>query len=295
MTMNKGSFKSLGKESIVTESTAGIKIYLESTDDQYILRNWFSTFNYYDKLSFDSVSETRGDGGCQLVKKKVEDSKQTAFGIVDRDVLLADPNFQNSLWWEIDDEVFSSSKPYGENIFVLHRWELENYLLHPQALASLMANKRLNETTSPTEIAELLGEHEENMVAVTLLSTISTKNGMALTGNTQLFRDKSGAELKIELQNKLTLYQSLIESEQGKIDHFAENKQEPIERWHRLSRLLDGKRIMHRIDDLLNFKYALTPKVKLESERGALADHIAKHKLIDPALSNWLEGIYNAA
>jgi len=79
MTMkNKGSFKSLGKESIVTESTAGIKIYLESTDDQYILRNWFSTFNFYDKLSFDSVSETRGNGGCQLVKKKVEESESTA-------------------------------------------------------------------------------------------------------------------------------------------------------------------------------------------------------------------------
>jgi hypothetical protein len=287
---NKGSFKSLGKESIVTESTAGIKIYLESTDDQYILRNWFSTFNFYDKLSFDSVSETRGNGGCQLVKKKVEESESTAFGIVDRDVLLADPDFQDSLWWEIDDEVFSSSKPYGEKIFVLHRWELENYLLHPQALASLMADKRLDATTSPTDIAKLLCDHEENMVAVTLLSTISTKTGIVLAGGTRHLKDKNGAELKAEIQKQLSVPQISIEAEQIKINRFAENEKDFIQRWHRLSRLLDGKRVMHRIDDLL-----FSGKVKLESERGVLAGYIAKHKLIDPALTNWLEGVYSSA
>lgn len=290
MMLNKGSFKSLGKESIVTESTAGIKIYLESTDDQYILKNWFSTFNFYDKLSFDSVSEIRGNGGCQLVKKKVEDSKQTAFGIIDRDVLLADPNFQDSLWWEVDDDVFSSSKPYGENIFVLHRWELENYLLHPQALASLMADKRLNATTPPADIAKLLCDHEENMVAVTLLSTISTKTGAALAGGTRLLQDKNGEELKAEVQSKLSISSAEMESERVKIDRFAENEREPVERWNRLSRVLDGKRIMHRIDNLL-----FSGRVKLETERGALAGHIAKHQLIDQALINWLEGIYNTA
>lgn len=291
MTMiNKGSFKNLGKESIVTESTAGIKIYLESTDDQYILKNWFSTYNFYDKLSFDSVSETRGNGGCQLVMKKVEESKQTAFGIVDRDVLLADPNFQNSLWWEIDDDVFSSSQPYGENIFVLHRWELENYLLHPQALATLMADKQLAATTSSADIAKLLCDHEKNMVAVTLLSTISAKTRTALAGGTRLLQDKNGDELMSEIQKKLPVLPEIIDSEQDSIIRFAENNQDPVERWHRLSRLLDGKRIMHRIDDLLFYG-----KVKLQNERGALAGHIAKHKLIDPALINWLENIYRAA
>jgi hypothetical protein len=290
MTMkNKGSFKILGKYSIVKESTAGIKIYLESTDDQYILRNWFSTFNFYDKLSFDSVSETRGNGGCQLVKKKVEESESTAFGIVDRDVLLSDPGFQDSLWWEIDDEVFSSSKPYGEKIFVLNRWELENYLLHPQALASLMADKKLDATTSPSDVAKLLCDHEDNMVAVTLLSTIATKSGTALAGGARLLRDKNGEELKVEIQKQLSVPQTFIESEQIKIDRFAENEHDPIKRWHRLSRLLDGKRIMHRIDDLL-----FSGKVKLESERGVLAGYIAKHKLIDPALIDWLEGVYSS-
>ena len=81
-----------------------------------------------------------------------------------------------------------------------------------------------------------------------------------------------------------------IEAEQIKIKRFAENEQEPILRWRRLSRLLDGKRIMYRIDDLL-----FSGNVKLESERGVLAGYIAKHKLIDQTLINWLEGIYHSA
>ncbi|WP_333874744.1 hypothetical protein [Methylobacter sp.] len=285
MMMSNGSFKNIGKEAIVPESTDGIKIYLESTDDQYILRNWFSTFNFYDKLSFESVSETRGDGGCRLVLKKVENSQLKAFGIVDRDILLADPNFKNSLWWEIDDEVFLSQKPYGEKIFVLPRWELENYLFHPQALASLVADKRLNTMTSAADIAKLLCDHEDDMVAITLLSTISPKR----VGE-QVLRDKSGEGLSEAILKQLLIQADVLESEQIKIKCFAENKQDPIERWQRLSRLLDGKRIMHRIDDLL-----FSGKVKLESERGALAGHIAKHKpLIDSALTNWLKDIYQS-
>lgn len=283
--MNKGLFKNIDKAAIVPASTDGIKIYLESTDDQYILRNWFSTFNFYDKLSFESVSETRGDGGCQLVLKKVENSQLKAFGIVDRDILLADPNFKDSLWWEIDDAVFLSQKPYGEKIFVLHRWELENYLLHPQALAALVEEKQRNDATSVTDIAKLLCEHEDNMVAVTLLSTISSERIRM-----QVLRDKLGEELNQAIRNKLQVKPDAIEAEQIKIKRFAENEQDPIERWQRLSRLLDGKRIMHRIDDFL-----FSGKVKLESELGALGRHVATHKLIDRALINWLEGIYHSA
>jgi len=287
--MNNGSFKNIGKEAIVPESTDGIKIYLESTDDQYILRNWFSTFNFYDKLSFESVSKTRGDGGCQLVLKKVENSQLKAFGIVDRDILLADPNFQDSLWWEIDDEIFLSQKPYGEKIFVLHRWELESYLLHPQALAALVAEKQRNDATSATDIAKLLCEDEDNMVAVTLLSTIPAKTGAGQVAEPFMW-NKSGDELKQAIHDRLQAHSDVIEPEQTKIKNFAENEKDPIHRWHRLSRLLDGKRIMYRIDDLL-----FSGKIKLESELGALGRHVATHKLIDPALINWLEGIYHSA
>lgn len=83
----------------------------------------------------------------------------------------------------------------------------------------------------------------------------------------------------------------VIEADQIKIKRFAENENEkdPVQRWHRLSRLLDGKRIMCRIDKLLELN-----RVKLESERG-VSGYIAKHKLIDPALIKWLESIYHSA
>ncbi len=290
MTMtNKGSFKTIGKDAIVGEFTDGIKIYLESTDDQFIFKEkWFSRFN--DKLSFESVSQTRGDGGCQLVLKKVENSTYTAFGVVDRDILLANPDFQESLWWEIDDEVFSTSKPYGEKIFVLHRWELENYLLHPLALASLVSDKTLSSPRSASDIAQLLYESEDDMVAVTALSTISAKTGVAAGGD-KLFLGESGDGLRQKIQDKLQVQFDDIAAEQTKISRFAEDEPEPIRRWDKLSRMLDGKRIMHRMYKLL---FSNNEKVELESERGVLAGYIAKHKLIDPALTSWLEGIYHS-
>jgi hypothetical protein len=85
------------------------------------------------------------------------------------------------------------------------------------------------------------------MVAVTLLSTISTKKGIALVGGARLLKDKNGAELTTEIQKQLSVPQISMETEQIKIKRFSENEQDPIIRWHRLSRLLDGKRIMYRI------------------------------------------------
>lgn len=286
--MNKGSFKSIGKESIVSETTDGIKIYLESNDDQYILKHWFSTFNFFDKLSFESVSEAQG-GGCQLVLKSVENSSAAAYGIVDRDILLANPDFQDSLWWELDDEVFSSSKPFGDNIFVLHRWELENYLLHPQVLASLVAAKKLDSSRPASEIARILCDHEDDMIAVTCLSALATKNGFSVDGKNETFRDKSGEELTEEIHKKLQVDPDVIDLERTKIKNFAEDDNDPIKRWDKLSRLLDGKRIMRRIDKLL-----FSDKVKLESERGVLAEYIPKHSLVDRALTSWLEQIHSS-
>jgi hypothetical protein len=295
MTMtNKGSFKTLSKDAIISEYSDGIKIYLESTDDQYIFKvSWFSKFN--DKLSFESASDSQEGGGCQMVLKKVRESRAPAFGVVDRDILLVDKNFQDTLWWEVSDEVFSSTKPYGDDIFVLHRWELENYLLHPETLATLVAEKKLKTTTiAAEEIANLLAEKEDELLAVTVLSTLSTKKEKTISGGDRCFLDKSGDELKLSVQEHLQVNLQIenrqIEQEQDRIKRFAVNENYSVKRWHNLSRMLDGKKIMHRIEKLL-----FSGGVKLESERGNLAGHIARNRLIDMALTNWLENIYDSA
>lgn len=296
--MGGKSFKTIGNK-VFEEYTGGIKIYLESTDDEYIVgRKWFSHLK--DKISFESVSETRTNGGCQLVRKKVGEAKfnhRQAFGIVDRDILLADPTFQDSLWWEIDNAIFTSTTPYeGGDIFVLHYWELENYLLHPRALESLVADKKLSKipALSASVIADLLIRHENDLIAVSLLSTLSTQQGkeQAPIG---FGLDKSGDELIGDVKKHLDISDADSENELQKIKRFAEDESDALNRWNKLSRILDGKRIMKRIDRILSGNDMIGCKVSLASERGALAGYIANQGLIDPLLVNWIKSIYDLA
>ncbi|MDP2180571.1 DUF4435 domain-containing protein [Methylicorpusculum sp.] len=295
--MSGTSFKALGNK-VYEEYTDGIKVYLESTDDEYIVgRKWFPHLK--DKISFESVSDVRANGGCQLVRKKVKESKannKKSFGIVDRDILLADPLFRDSLWWQIDNDIFTSTKPYEEgDIFVLHYWELENYLLHPKALESLLSDKKLakNSAFSESTIAGLLFQHENDLVAVTLLSTISAQQALdqAPIG---FGLDNFGDELTEKVRNKLHISMKVSEIERQKIKNFAEDESNALIRWNKLSRILDGKRIIQRIDRLFSGKDRADCKVSLTSERGALAGYIASHKLIEPNLVKWIESIYNS-
>ncbi|MBK8816701.1 MAG: DUF4435 domain-containing protein [Methylococcaceae bacterium] len=296
--MGGNSFKAIGNK-VYENYTDGIKIYLESTDDEYIVgRKWFSHLK--DKISFESVSETRADGGCQIVRKKVQDSKASnkkAFGIVDRDILLADPLFRDSLWWEIDNDVFTSSRPYEDgDIFVLHYWELENYLLHPQALELLLADKKLTNSPSisASAIADLLVKFEADLIAVTLLSIVPAQSGIKQVAD-GFELQTSGDLLLTKVIEQLEVSDEFAKNERQKIQQFAENETNSITRWNKLSRMLDGKRIMYRIERLLFDNNMVNCKISLASERGVLAGHIANQNLIDPALSNWLNVIYQSA
>ncbi|MBD9358846.1 DUF4435 domain-containing protein [Methylomonas albis] len=290
---NNGSFKNIGK-TVSSEYQDGVKVYLESGDDEYIIgRKWFSKLK--DKISFEAVSDKKANGGCQLVIKRVESSSNSnnkTFGIVDRDVLLAHPNFQDSLWWETNNHIFSSTQPY-KNVFILHRWELENYLLHPNALASLVADKKLAESSaiSSSSIADLLNRHERELIAVTLLSTVPTKTGSSQAPEKYGLQDK-GEDLITKIAGELGLTMDSFIVEQEKISRFAEDEIEAIDRWNKLSRLLDGKRIMYRIEQLLSDSDFAGFNIPLQSERGYLAGYLASQNLIDPMLSDWLNNIY---
>jgi hypothetical protein len=290
-----GSFKNIGKT--VAEKYQGmgaITVYLESSDDRYLIgTKWFS--NLKDRINFVSVSgdEKRGDGGCKLVIERVKETRGqgiTAYGIVDRDVLLGDPNFQELLWWEVDDNVFVTANPYGETIFVLHRWELENYLLHPNALEQLHKDKFRNvpPSLSPREIAELLIQNEKDLIAVTLFSSLHETNPIPGKKQADLRHSQTltGVNLRENVKNETNCTWNQFEDHEAKILQFAENKLDALERWDRLSRLLDGKRVCHRIEKLLFYE-----KFTIEAEMGILASTIANQGLVDKNLTTWLNKI----
>ncbi len=273
------------------------KVFLESKDDEFLIgTKWFSHLR--DRIEFIAVSRsgTRDAGGGKTVISKVNDELgqgKTAYGVVDRDVLLADPTFRDNLWWNHDDENFKEQFPYGDTIFVLHRWEIENYLLHPEALENLHRDKfrTIPPTPSSIEIANKLIEHENNFIASTLFSTLH---------HSQFIKDKTQACLRHSVDVKGDVLVSnvkkstqctdkLYNEHKERILAFAESETDAKTRWDRISRLLDGKRTCYRIEKLL-FS-TKSKKVSIEDEMGALANYIANCGLIDPHLSEWLTGI----
>ena len=109
-------------------------IYVESEEDQYVFGEcWFreSLSAVEFKPAMDKASVSGCTGVIEAVTKELQ-AGNSAWGIVDRDTTMA-----HDLWHlvdETDDSKFEAAKPFGTSIKVLHRWEMENYLVDAEAL-----------------------------------------------------------------------------------------------------------------------------------------------------------------
>lgn len=110
-------------------------IYVEGESDKIIFEKfWF--VEYLEKVSFATVPKTQG---CAAVVRQVGEDRQNgvqAFGIVDRDKLMADNHW--ALLRETDDLAFEAMRPY-KDIKVTCRWELESYLIDPVVIEAYVA------------------------------------------------------------------------------------------------------------------------------------------------------------
>jgi len=272
------SFKSAPVAMLDDKYESGIKVIMESEEDVSIFRDhWFP--RYQNKLRFESAEDgSIGGGGCHAVRQKVEDARSqrlNAFGIVDRDTLLSDG--KTGIFWEIDDASFEAAQPY-DFIHVLRRWELENYLLRPEAFAAEVRRRDLR--SQPLINSQtLLNQHEEDLIGLTALTTFmmsqnekSPKPGFGLDSSGQQLKEKIGTHLDNKLPGKSY---SDLETDIGKISSFHENHQEPDKRWERLTRILDGKKTLSRICDRLSKEHGLDSIKPWEEMRGCLANQIA--------------------
>jgi len=131
------------------------------------------------------------------------------------------------------------------------------------------------------ELAEKILDKEDDLLAITVLSTLGYGQS-----SVRFLQEKSDQDLWNEV-NKITKGNpEKRDRHKNNIVQFIENTQAPLERWDKLSRMLDGKRTMIRIDGILSNK-----TICLEQERGDLADGIANLGLIDFYLKNWLESL----
>lgn len=257
-------------------------VYLESTDDEFIFKKWFG--NHLSKIEFKAVSGEKANGGCRVVIQKVGELSASEltpyYGIVDRDALLNTLHENEPLWWEIDDDKFFSSKPFGERVFVLGRWELENYLLHPEAILRRLENKTMGASgyNDASELAKDFIKNEGDLISISVLATSGRGDRSVRYGQ----RD-SGQKLWEMVLNDSSLDENVMLEHKEKVSNFSEGCADYIQRWERLSRMLDGKRVMVRIDGITG------QQLCLNAERGNLADDIANLGLIDENLKSWIE------
>jgi hypothetical protein len=278
------SFKALEQNETIDNAYSGkVIIYLESEEDlQIIKERWF--FDERAELEFKSVDTGEG-GGCIQVIQKVENERKkgiTAFGIVDRDILMKQGLW--NLWWEVDDQQFEQAKPFGEYIIVLQRWELENYLLSPEELEMVMADKALRATKNINIVVQELLKKAEDLKILSAATMLLHQHGLSFDRGFGL--NLSGPKLKKKLEDYLLNHLSFDDFEQlsvfiQRIEDFAQNHTMPtIQHWERLNRILDGKRTLQHLDLF---------KTRTGDRRGDLARHIRINNKIDPELKSYIE------
>ncbi|NEX22625.1 DUF4435 domain-containing protein, partial [Thiorhodococcus mannitoliphagus] len=115
-------------------------VYLESEEDVQILARWFNDRGA--KVEFLAAGDDLG-GGCNCVIAQVDkdvENRIDAVGILDRDSLAARSHWD--AFFDTADASCANRSPFGERIYVLRCWEIENYLLHPVVIESFLANEK---------------------------------------------------------------------------------------------------------------------------------------------------------
>lgn len=155
-------------------------IYVEGESDKKIFENyWF--IERLDKVRFDTAP--KGEGCAAVVAAVTNDRTNgiEAFGIVDRDKLMADRQW--GLLYQTDDAVFEASQPHN-NVKVTLRWELESYLVEPEVVEAYLAPAQGGRAIRPKQVvvAELL-DHADALIPFAALNHALHKHGKTARGD----------------------------------------------------------------------------------------------------------------
>lgn len=290
-----GNFKNIVETDILDARYANkVLVFVESDEDLQVLQHrWF--FEEMEWLEFKSCDEGYGGGCTQVIARtaKFRDKNVTAFGIVDRDALLRCNEWNH--FWETDDHVITNARPFGAYVNVLCRWELENYVLDPEELEYILADcsneaprerrKKLQVVSDLLELCYLLVP----MMAANILfhenSTEAFPMGFGLD-----FRDSGELQSEIEQQIERKFessgsnqdYTEQYRKHRARVAAFAGSHPEGSEeKWRSLNRIIDGKRILNR----LQHRYGLTDKLKFD-----LASRIKRGGRIDSEIDALVVG-----
>lgn len=176
-------------------------VYVESEEDSYIFGEcWFK--DQLSRLEFLPVNHRSGSSasGCGPVIEAVRTetaSGNPAWGIVDRDAVMS-----KDIWdlvYETDDSYFDLSFPFGQQVKVLRRWEMESYLVDADLLEQYRSELAMQ---SPRSSAEVLGELLADCqaliphAALNAMHHVYKESGLG-DGRTDSFKDRQEVEARL--------------------------------------------------------------------------------------------------
>lgn len=109
-----------------------VTVLVEGESDEKFLERMFPGMKA--EIRFESV------GGCTAMTERLKEERAInpkVFGLIDRDSLKRDKRWKEL--FEIDDEAFATATRV-DGLYVLTRWEIENYLCDFIAVQKLFAN-----------------------------------------------------------------------------------------------------------------------------------------------------------
>lgn len=114
-------------------------IYVEGESDVDILKKLFPDLE--GKIDFRLPIEGSVTGGCESVRNRVKAERENntnIYGVLDRDFFFRHKEW--GIFFEADDEKYLAASQQDDGVWVLCRWEIENYVLEFDALRLLVRN-----------------------------------------------------------------------------------------------------------------------------------------------------------
>ena len=279
------------------------RIYLEGkTDYEIIAVRWFHSD---DKIEFRAQENDRG--GCKWVLKQVEE-QHGSFGIIDRDYLLNSEHYD--LFFELNDETYKEKAPFGPNVLILSRHEIENYLVDVPHLLRIMINRRRNSyddkvLKNEDELYSVLFHIAQKISSIDAICSVFRLFRKEIPGKVKgLYFNKNSAEeviphvndllrewvqeeceLVVELKHT-NLFKCICECYDQLADRFQAftlSEENPISRrFSSILRIIDGKRLL----ELIKVSFRMRDPFEYD-----LADYIANNNSIPAEINAFINSI----
>lgn len=266
-----------------------IKLFLEGKDDFALFSMyWFA--DQKDKIEFCKAEDGPiKQSGCRGVQANVrhhrENTGAPAFGIVDRDALLAENLFSEVS--ETDDRVFvEKNLQHNPYVYCTLFWEVENYLIEAQEMEQVRCNsQKYPEPCRPEEkIHQELREHCEALVPHAAINAYLHELGSQGVGNgiTNGHPDRAAVDSffrTIKLANTPPEQVERYESWLASVDAFDDTSRTDRERVRLLQRRIHGKAMLERFFYQRNVR---------QEVRWHLASLCTKPQEIEAKLQEWI-------